>query len=201
MPVRHALMGLLAQQPRHGYELHAAFDALLVGRSDWSVKPAQVYTTLTRMEESGLVAQTSIRRVGGPDQHIYELTPAGRRELDRWYAIGVNPIYHRDEFYIKLILAISDDGVDAESLVRAQRATLYRVLHELTSARSDLDRTDALAHAMLLDKAVMHVEADLRWLEMVEARLHQLERQALPQPARRRRGRPRKSDSTHEDGR
>jgi hypothetical protein len=38
----------------------------------------------------------------------------------------------------------------------------------------------------------MHVEADLRWLDMVEARLGEMGRQKTPLPPARPRGRPRK---------
>ena len=58
MSVRNAILGLLAQKPRHGYELHAAFSAV-VGEATWDVKPAQIYTTLERLEESGLVETKS----------------------------------------------------------------------------------------------------------------------------------------------
>jgi len=46
---------------------------------------------------------------------------------------------------------------------------------------------------MLVDKAIMHLEADLRWLDMAEMRLEEVKRQPLPEPELRRRGRPRKS--------
>jgi DNA-binding PadR family transcriptional regulator len=51
MSVRNAILGLLAQRPRHGYELRAAFEALVGGEAIWEVKPAQIYTTLARLEE------------------------------------------------------------------------------------------------------------------------------------------------------
>jgi hypothetical protein len=38
----------------------------------------------------------------------------------------------------------------------------------------------------------MHVEADLRWLDMVEARLDEMRKQRTDEPAARKRGRPRK---------
>jgi len=44
----------------------------------------------------------------------------------------------------------------------------------------------------LLDKAVMHLEADLRWLDMIEARLNEIRRQPLPEPESKPRGRPKK---------
>jgi DNA-binding PadR family transcriptional regulator len=42
--VRNALLGLLEQRPRHGYELRAAFEALVGGQRNWEVKPAQIYS-------------------------------------------------------------------------------------------------------------------------------------------------------------
>ena len=70
MSVRHAILGLLAQKPRHGYELHAAFSAV-VGGENWDVKPAQIYTTLERLEESGLVQTKSDLGEGRePDRRI-----------------------------------------------------------------------------------------------------------------------------------
>ncbi|MCX8007170.1 MAG: PadR family transcriptional regulator [Coriobacteriia bacterium] len=188
MSVRAAILGLLAQRPRHGYELHEAFEALVGGRAVWDLKPAQVYTTLQRLEEAGLVVRTAVRRVGGPDQHVFALTEAGRAELDRWYAEGVHSSHQRDEVFLKIVLALGDEAADAEAVIRAQRATLYRDLHELTTHRSEAAH---LTQAMLLDKAIMHIEADLRWLEMADARLHEMRRHAVPVLPERRRGRPR----------
>ena len=192
MSVRHAILGLLAQQPRHGYDLHRTFEAIVGGKAVWDLKPAQVYTTLLRLEEAGLVAQTVTRRVGGPDQRVYELTSTGRDELDRWYAEGTHSTHQRDEVFLKIMLAVGDEPADPHAVVRQERATLYRDLHELTTRRDAIARQQNLAQAMLLDKATMHIEADLRWLEMVEARLHEMSPRPAPEMTKRRRGRPRR---------
>lgn len=199
MSVRHALLGLLAQEPRHGYELHASFEALVGGRANWDVKPAQIYTTLSRLEEAGLVEQTDVRRVGGPDQRIYSITDDGVSELTTWLMGGTHPSHQRDEVFVKLMLAIADDRFDPRDVVRVQRATLYRDLHELTARRNDVNHAEGLAHALLLDKAIMHMEADLRWLDMAEMRLHEIERQPAPRPLPRRRGRPPRKEGPAQD--
>jgi DNA-binding PadR family transcriptional regulator len=62
MSVRHAILGLLAQRPRHGYELRAAFSAVIGGDENWDVKPAQIYTTLNRLEEAGLVEECLVEQ-------------------------------------------------------------------------------------------------------------------------------------------
>ena len=164
MSVRNAILGLLAQQPRHGYDLHGAFEAIVGGRGVWPLNPAQVYTTLNRLEEAGLVVRTATRRAGGPDHHVYDITPEGRAELDRWYASGVRSTHQRDEVYLKITLALGDKCADPEAIIREQRTTLYRDLHELSTRRTGIERPRQLAQALLLDKAIMHIEADLRWL-------------------------------------
>lgn len=188
MSVRAAILALLAQRSRHGYELRDAFESLVGGRAMWDLKPAQVYATLQRLEEAGLVVKTAVRRAGGPDQHIFALTDAGRAELDRWYQEGVHSEHQRDEVFLKIVLALADEHADAEAVIKTQRATLYRDLHELTTRRSEAAN---VAQALLIDKATMHIEADLRWLEMAEARLHAMREHATPTLPERRRGRPR----------
>src|SRR5512136_2048223 len=107
MSVRHAILGLLAQKPRHGYELRAAFEAVVGGDANWDVKPAQVYTTLERLEEAGLVERISDLGEGDePSRRVYAITAAGHAALMDWFAEGVTPGHQRDEFYVKLMTAL-----------------------------------------------------------------------------------------------
>lgn len=190
MTVRHAILGLLEQRPRHGYELRAAFTAMVGGETNWEVKPAQIYATLARLEQDGLCFRQSVERRGGPDKHVYAITPAGREELRTWLAEPVRTNHRRDEFFLKLMLALATGAGDPLKLIYAQRASLYQELHQLGLERLKVDPTLSLAHLLLLDQAAAHVEADLRWLDVVEARLDEVRRQPLPRPEARPRGRP-----------
>jgi PadR family transcriptional regulator PadR len=75
--VAHLLL-LLAEQPRHGYEL-----AESLRLSEYAgVTTSTVYRELSKLEEDGLVRsfwQSSQAR--GPARHMYELTEAGREDL------------------------------------------------------------------------------------------------------------------------
>jgi DNA-binding PadR family transcriptional regulator len=173
--------------------LRTAFEALVGGEEIWDVKPAQIYTTLARLEESGLVRQESIDQGAGPEKRIYAITPAGKQELASWFASGVEEERQRDEFFVKLMLSLNAEGEDPAQVIQAQRGTLYQELHDLTARRNRSDPKSELSTIFLLDKTLMHVEADLRWLDMVEARLGEMGRQKRPLPPARPRGRPRKS--------
>jgi hypothetical protein len=173
--------------------LRTSFEALVGGKGIWDVKPAQIYTTLARLEESGLVRQESVDQAAGPEKRIYAITPAGEKELASWFTKGVQDDRQRDEFFVKLMLSLDAAGADPGKVIQAQRGTLYQELHDLTSRRNSADPQTELATIILLDKTLMHVEADLRWLDMVEARLGEMERQKAPSPPARPRGRPRKT--------
>ncbi|MCC7352852.1 MAG: PadR family transcriptional regulator [Anaerolineae bacterium] len=192
MSVRNALLGLLAQRPRHGYDLRAAFQAVVGGEENWDVKPAQVYTTLARLEESGLVQEEGIDQGSGPEKRIYAITPAGRTELRAWLTSSIERYDQRDEFFLKLMLALSTGEADPSKVIQTQRTALYQELHAITAQRQRADPKTELAQILLLDKAVMHLEADLRWLDMIESRLDEVKRQPLPEPEAKPRGRPKK---------
>jgi DNA-binding PadR family transcriptional regulator len=190
--VRNAILGLLAQRPRHGYLLRTAFEALVGGEGVWDVKPAQIYSTLARLEQAGLVRAARLGGGAGPEKRVYAITRAGRRELSGWYETGVEDDRQRDEFFVKLMLAIGAGQADPYRVIQGQRGRLYQELHDLTGRREAADPARELAQILLLDKKIMHVEADLRWLEMIEARLDEMRRQPPREPAPRPRGRPRK---------
>jgi DNA-binding PadR family transcriptional regulator len=192
MSVRNAVLGLLAQRPRHGYELRAAFQAVVGGEENWDVKPAQIYTTLSRLEQSGLIIEEAIEQDGGPEKRIYSITSAGRKILKEWFAAGIEPEHQRDEFFIKLMIGLATGVADPYNLIHHQRNSLYQELHTITEHRSQADPKTELASILLLDKAAMHLEADLRWLDMIEGRLDEIQRQPLPEPETKPRGRPKK---------
>ncbi|HEY3374798.1 MAG TPA: PadR family transcriptional regulator [Candidatus Aquicultor sp.] len=192
MSVRNALLGLLGQRPCHGYELHAAFEAVVGGEEIWDVKPAQIYTTLSRLKEAGLVIEKAIDQDGGPEKRVFEITAEGQWELNNWLATPVIGKHQRDEFFVKLMIGLATKAVDPCTIIYTQRASFYQELHDVTAQRGTADPASELAHILMLDKAVMHLEADLRWLDMIEARIEEIRRQPLPEPEPRPRGRPRK---------
>ena len=195
MSVRNAILGLLAQKPRHGYELRAVFEAVVGGDANWDVKPAQIYTTLDRLEGAGLVERSSDLGEGDePSRRVYCITPEGDQELRKWFASGVPAEHVRDEFFVKLMVALASGEADPARLIQTQRSHLYQELHNATAQREEYDPQTELAQMMLIDKTIMHLEADLRWLDMIEVRLEAIRGQPFPEPQIRRRGRPRDRD-------
>ncbi len=191
MSVRHALLALLYRRPMHGYELGKQLARTF--NSEWDVKPGQVASTLARLGEAGLAEFEVAEADGAPERKVYRLTDRGLEELRAWFLQPEVREYRLgDAFYLKLVLSLSGGPVPPEQVLRAQRRELYQVLHQVTELRQRADAARELPWVLLLDSAIMHLEADLRWIEMCEARLPDLKRYRPPEPEPKRRGRPRR---------
>jgi len=165
MSVRQALLALLEQGPRYGYQLRAEFEQRT--GSTWPLNVGQVYTTLTRLERDGFVEGT-----GADDEgHVmYEVTPAGRDEVSGWFTTPVPRTQPpRDELAIKLALAVTVPGVDVGALIQQQRTATMTALQDYTRLKRNGEGD--LAWSLVLDSLVFAAEAEIRWLDHCESRL------------------------------
>ena len=178
MSVRHSLLALLAEQPRHGYELRVEFER----RTGSSLNVGQVYTTLSRLQRDGRVAATD---TGDPGQNAYALTDDGRQELREWFATPVRRESRpRDELAIKLALAVTAPEVDVRAVLQTQRTDSLRTLQDYTRLTVRAQGPDDLAWLLVLDALVFQTEAEVRWLDHCESRLVRARAQAVePGPA------------------
>jgi DNA-binding PadR family transcriptional regulator len=168
MSVPFALLGLLEQQPSHGYDLKRNYDAYF-GKTR-PVPFGQVYATLSRLVRDGRAEAGEIEPGYGPDRKRYAITTQGAADLDAWLRQPEPPEPHlQTVLAVKVILALLL-ARPAEEYLDAQRAAHLSRMRELTALRRDSGLVDAL----LADHAIFHLEADLRWIELTSARLDQL---------------------------
>lgn len=73
--VRLAVLRLLADQPRNGYQLMQTIEERSGG--DWRPSPGSMYPTLSQLEDEGL-----IRSVDEDGSRLFQITDAGREHLE-----------------------------------------------------------------------------------------------------------------------
>jgi DNA-binding PadR family transcriptional regulator len=171
--VRHSILALLQDRPRYGYQLRSEFQERT--GSTWPLNIGQVYTTLDRLERDGLVRKDG----GGGDRHVvYSITDAGSEQVQGWFSAPVERSSPpRNELAIKLSLALTLPGVDMTGVIRAQRAASLAALQDYTKSRRDTSasqRSSDLAWLVVLDSLIFQTEAEIRWLDLCEARMAQL---------------------------
>jgi len=168
MTIRHSLMALLTQGPRHGYQLRAEFESRTGGT--WPLNVGQVYTTLQRLQRDGLV---EVAGEADPEGRIaYALTPQGRDEIAEWFLTPVDKSSDpRDELSIKLALGVGMQGVDVRAVIQSQRSATLRQLQDYTRLKRQADQADDLAWELVLERLIFSAESQVRWLDHVESRV------------------------------
>lgn len=173
MSVKHALLALLEDGPQGAYRLRSRFEELTGGA--WPLNIGQAYSTLQRLERDKLVESAGVepsQDAGKPDIELFELTDSGSDELHRWW---LTPIDRgkpdRDEFTIKLALAIHQNPTTAQTVLDRQQTALLAVIQNLGKERRSTSPrgVSELGWRMYIDRQVFLTEAELRWLEHVQA--------------------------------
>ncbi len=161
--LKHAILGLLASEPRHGYEIKKAFEEMM-GHT-WTLNIGQVYSTLARLERDGLVEHEEVPQELLPNRKVYHLTEAGRAYLADWLRSPSAPsIRLRADFYLKLLVARRAGQGDPCSIIWRQRESLLKAMSGITPLLTQGDEEQRL----LAEGLQLHLEADLKWLDRCE---------------------------------
>ena len=167
--MRQPLLALLAKEPAHGYELKLALEQTF-GQAYPSPNIGQIYVTLKRLEQDGLVRSQDVAQDSRPNKKVYELTTAGREELAAWVEEPIEGPRVRDEFFMKLILAPMAGVADRMELINAQRRHYFGIMRNLMDMQANMDHATPAAR-LLVEGAVLHLQADLDWLERCQEEL------------------------------
>ncbi len=162
MSLKYGVLGLLTNEPLHGYEVKSRFEAMLGGT--WDVNIGQIYTTLQRLERDGLVQPAGER--GDRGKQLYRLSPAGRKALLDWLsAPDSGPLQLHEEIYVKLLLATRVANGDLPELLGRQKRAYLQRLRDLNRLEERARRDGRLDLARLVRGALLHTEADLKWMD------------------------------------
>ncbi|MBB1254510.1 PadR family transcriptional regulator [Streptomyces alkaliterrae] len=167
--MRLALLALLARGPAHGYELKLELEKLL-GAAYPQPNVGQIYVTLGRLEKSGLIEGEEIAQSSRPNKKTYRLTDAGREAVAAWFEETSDEPRVRDEFFMKLALAADSGLADRLTLINKQRRQYLNSMRELSRLSATEDRDNRIAQ-LLIEGAMLHLQADLDWLERCQEEL------------------------------
>ena len=170
MNAQYTLLGFLGEAPNYGYELKKLYDTLF--GQDKPILSGQIYSTLSRLKRDGKVTEIAApnSETHGPERIKYAITKEGEAELVRWLNTPEAPSPQlQATLYVKTVLALMREGAAAPFLDNQRHAHIER-MRELTKRR----RSSSISEKLLIDHALFHIEADLRWIELTSSRLTQL---------------------------
>jgi PadR family transcriptional regulator AphA len=119
-----ALLGFLKYESKTGYELKQTMDKS-TGHF-WHAKQSQIYTTLKKLEEDGLITSYPEHQVARPDRRVYTISESGEKVLREWL---LQPVTTLDTTKQLLLLKLFFSGkLEKETILTQLR--LLRNLHE-----------------------------------------------------------------------
>ena len=141
--LRLVLLKLIADQPRHGYELIKAVEDSVGGA--YSPSPGVVYPTLTLLEELGYATAQE-----GGGKKLYSITPEGQDFLESQAPV-ITSLFERIA-----AVAVANRGRRSPQIMRAMEN--LRTALRLRLSGGPVNEVEAQAVAAALDAAAKAVE-------------------------------------------
>ena len=173
--LEHALLGLIAEMPGStGYDLLKAFDLSM--SHYWHAWQGQIYPTLERMAEVGLISKREVAQRNRPNKRLYTITPAGERFLVGWLespfeALALKyPPMLRCRFLGNLgvdgaIEILKEERLQWENILRVYRG----IEREHFSGKKGYSNVNAMFSWFTLKRGIDWMEENIRWCDWAMA--------------------------------
>lgn len=168
------VLALLSERPMHGYAVNGELEWRQA--RDWAgISRPQVYYSLRKLAEGGLIEEVAggADEPAGPERRVYQPTDAGRRALadalerEQWATQRPPPPFLT---WMALSWAARPGVARAQAARRRAflEAELARERATLDAVLADPTRTTE-APVLMVRLTIRHFEAELSWLDEVDA--------------------------------
>lgn len=171
LSIEYALLGLLYEQPSHGYEIYQALSAEDGLGLVWRIKQSQLYALLTKLEQQGFISATLEPQDSRPPRKNLQLTAAGQEAFLHWLQAPVpQGRKMRLEFMAKLYFARRLAPASVIALIDGQR----KICREWLAAhhtQADALSPESSFEWMVFQFRIGQIEAMIDWLAVCEQAL------------------------------
>ena len=161
-------LGLLAEGPKHGYEIKLQLEEDLGPNIGLQIK--SIYYPLQKMESTGLIEKEKAKRSGRfPEKYVYRITPKGKKKFDQLIEQSFTSI-ERPFFQIDLafyFLPLVDKSM-AKRRLKVRVALLKKVKKELSILQFT---TKTKISSLILQHDLDLVEAEINSTQKIVTQL------------------------------
>ncbi len=184
--LKYILLGFLNYEPMTGYELKRLVDGSTA--HFWHAYHSQIYTTLRKMEQDGLVTSVIDDSDEKLERRIYHVTELGKSKFKQWLGKNLTELPpSKDALLVRLFFSGSRDRASVLNELRFQRQLHQQQLEvyqqiepEVGEPQSgskdnsiDFDR-EAKFWRMTLDLGLAYEQMYLKWLDETIAKIESL---------------------------
>lgn len=160
-----AILGLLNERPMHGYQINQEVKARQMDH--WAkIALPSIYSTLNRLEESGMVRMETTKVGRMPERRVYHITPKGKTMLatlvEEFLALREHPDI---PFYlgVAFIFGLPKDRV-LEALKRREHLLAQRVAH-LNHTLKERRGNVPFNWLMIIESGHKHLMWERKWVQ------------------------------------
>lgn len=170
MSVQLVILGLLSEQPRHGYELRQEVERRLYA-TYINLSGGSLYYNLGQLERAGHVEKARIEQKGRyPARHVYQITTAGREYLKTELRRLLLDTEAREKAFDPLNAALAfwrpgDIDELREALTKQLQWARKRVEWILRQQDYWSKQNIAIPQVKIIEHGLAHLEAEITWLE------------------------------------
>jgi DNA-binding PadR family transcriptional regulator len=169
--LRHALLALIAEEPRSGYDLARIFDRTL--SHAWTAGHSQIYPELAKLRAAGLIEQSG----SGPrERKPYRVTERGRDEVRRWLAEEPPARTFRDETVLRTFFLWLLEPEERRAFLTGERDYRADFLEEYMRLAEEgvFAGPVGLSGRVALEFGIRYERMYVEWLDWALARAEEL---------------------------
>jgi len=135
MSLKIALLGLISIKPASGYDLKQTIERSI--HFIWNATSPQIYSTLRKLRDEGLISSEELPQQGKPDKQIHSISPDGRKALEAFVSEPIRSSVTRDEVLLRIFFGNLSDPDDMRRELQSylERAREERAYLETVEAR------------------------------------------------------------------
>ena len=156
------ILGLVANQPRSGYDIKAMVDKST--RFFWAASYGQIYPELKRLSERGFI-EGSDESQGGRQRTVYSITREGEEALGEWLGSDEQAHELRDEALLKLFFSGHASRDDLISVVETKREEHLDALERFKEIEPLAASSNDFGPLMVLRYGMAYNEFAADWCE------------------------------------
>jgi len=166
MSLRESILGLLMREPMSGYEIKIFYRDTI--KNFWEVSDGQLYPTLKKMHQEGLITKKTITQKGSPNKHLYSITEKGKKLFEEWIRTPVHKTQElKEPFALKVFFF---DYLKKDEILKhldTQIEVTLNALDEIRSLRKSYSSKVTAYQRLVADAIPFFYELRLLWLYRV----------------------------------
>jgi DNA-binding PadR family transcriptional regulator len=162
--LEYAILGLLALEPRSGYDLLNVFRTTAIG--NYSSSPGAIYPALGRLEKRGLITGTVDHMQTLRPKKIFQPTSMGDETLRRWLASEIakdDVKRHLDELLLRFAFHSLLDAAASRAFLRGLAVKVDEYVAELRAQRKIIPKEAPPHGRMAFELGLQHYVSCARW--------------------------------------